>query len=157
MELSKIMAISGKPGLFMLVAQSKNGAIVESLTDQKRFPVFAHEKMSTLEEISVYTNGEDVPLREVLKRIFEKEEGQTAIDPKSEGSALRQYFESVLPDFDQERVYTSDIRKIISWYNLLQEKDLLDFSEPPAESATEPEPEPETEPETEPDQAPINE
>lgn len=129
MDLSKIMTISGKGGLFRLVAQTKNGAIVESLLDMKRFPVFTHEKMSTLEEISVYTNDEDVPLKEVMKRIFKKENGNACQDPKADGSTLRKYFEEILPDFDQERVYTSDIKKILGWYNLLQEKELLEFSE----------------------------
>lgn len=123
------MTISGKGGLFKLVAQTKNGAIVESLVDLKRFPVFTHEKMSTLEEISVYTTEEDVPLKKVFQKIFEKESGNACIDPKSDGSALRNYFEEILPDFDQERVYTSDIKKILAWYNLLQEKGLLEYKE----------------------------
>jgi hypothetical protein len=129
MDLSKIMTISGKGGLFKLVAQTKNGAIVESLVDLKRFPVFTHEKMSTLEEISVYTTDEDVPLKKVFRKIFDRESGYACIDPKSDGSALRNYFEEILPDFDQERVYTSDIKKILAWYNLLQEKGLLEFKD----------------------------
>ncbi|HRY32764.1 MAG TPA: DUF5606 domain-containing protein [Bacteroidales bacterium] len=135
MDLSKIMTISGKGGLFTLVAQTKTGAIVESMTDGKRFPVFTHEKMSSLEEISVFTTGEDAALKEVLKKMYEKQEGKAAIDPKSDGAVLRQFFSEVMPDFDQERVYTSDIKKIIAWYNLLIEKNLLDFTEETPEAA----------------------
>ena len=125
MDLTKIMTISGKGGLFKLVAQTKTGAIVESLVDMKRFPVFTHEKMSTLEEISVYTVDQDLPLKDVMKKIFEKEGGQPCIDSKADGATLRRYFEEIVPDFDQERVYTSDIKKILAWYNLLQSRDLL--------------------------------
>ncbi len=135
MDLSKIMTISGKGGLFTLVAQTKTGAIVESMTDGKRFPVFTHEKMSSLEEISVFTTGEDAPLKDVLKKMYEKQEGKAAIDPKSDGAILRQFFAEVLPEFDQDRVYTSDIKKIIAWYNQLIEKNLLDFTEEPSEAA----------------------
>ncbi|MCX6270329.1 MAG: DUF5606 domain-containing protein [Bacteroidetes bacterium] len=129
MDLTKIMTISGKSGLFSLVSSNKTGAIVESLIDQKRFPVFTHEKMSTLEEISVFTTGEDLPLKDLFRKIFEKEKGVAPVDPKSEGAVLRNYFEEVLPEFDKERVYNSDIKKVLTWYNLLMEKGKLDFSE----------------------------
>lgn len=129
MDLSKIMSISGKPGLFKMVGQTKSGAIVESIIDQKRFPVFPHDKISSLEEISIFTNDEDMPLKEVLKKIFEKENGGAAIDPKSGNDAIWKYFEEALPEFDKDRVHVSDIRKVLNWYNLLVEKELLDFSE----------------------------
>ncbi|MEI6576549.1 MAG: DUF5606 domain-containing protein [Bacteroidota bacterium] len=129
MDLSKIMSISGRPGLFKLVGQTKSGAIVESLLDQKRFPVFPHDKISSLEEISIFTTEEDVPLKEVLKKISEKEIAGTAPDSKITNDALWKYFGEVLPEFDKDRVYASDIRKVISWYNLLLDKGLLDFTE----------------------------
>ena len=139
MDLTKIVSISGKSGLFKVVSQGKNVVIVESLADQKRFPAFGHEKMSSLEEISVFTTGEDRPLKEVFKTFYEKLEGKAAMDPKSETGVLLKFFGEMVPDFDHEKVYLSDIRKMISWYNLLTEQKLLDFNEAgedkPAEQA----------------------
>jgi hypothetical protein len=129
MDLSKIMAISGKPGLFKSIAHTKNGIVVESLLDGKRFTAFVHERVSSLEEISVFTSGEDMSIKEVLKRIFNKEQGQKAIDTKSDQKALLAYFEELVPEYDKERVYASDIKKVLSWYNILQEKEMLDFTE----------------------------
>lgn len=123
------MAISGKPGLFQMVAQSKNGVVVESLLDGKRFTAFEHERISSLEEISIYTDDEELALKEIFKRLHEKHEGGEAIDPKSDKNSLRSYFEEVVPEHDQERVYTSDIKKMIAWYNLLVQKEMLDFTE----------------------------
>jgi len=137
MDLKEIMAISGKPGLFQLVAQSKNGIVVESLLDGKRFTAFAHERVSSLEEISVYTDDEELALKEIFKRMHEKHEGGEALDSKSDKKALRAYFEEVVPEHDQERVYTSDIKKMISWYNLLVEKEMLDFTEEETEAEAE--------------------
>jgi len=131
------MSISGKSGLFKIIAQAKNGTIVESLLDEKRFPVFAHEKVSSLEEISVFTTDEDLPLKQVFKNIFLKESGGRAIDSKSETEDLKGYFLAVLPDYDRERVYISDIRKILSWYNLLVDKGLLEIKEEPTEAEDE--------------------
>jgi len=130
MDLTKILSISGKHGLFQVVSQLKNAVLVESLIDKKRFPAFAHEKISSLKEISVFTNGEDKPLREVLKAMYEKYEGKPAIDPKTDDKTLKTFFLEVVPDYDQERVYISDIRKIVGWYNLLAENNMLDFTEP---------------------------
>jgi len=129
MDLSKILSISGKSGLFKVVSQLKNAVLVESLTDKKRFPAFGHEKISSLEEIAVFTASEDKPLKEILKAIYEKQEGKAALDNKADNKALFAYFKEVVPDFDQERVYISDIRKILNWYNMLIEQGLLDFSE----------------------------
>jgi len=129
MDLSKILAIAGKNGLFKVVSQAKNAVIVESLIDGKRFPAFGHEKISSLEEISVFTTGEDMPLKEVLKSFFEKLQGKPAIDHKSDNGALKKFFLEMIPSFDQERVYVSDIRKMVSWYNMLLEKGQLDFTE----------------------------
>jgi len=143
MELSKILSISGKAGLFKVVSQAKNAVIVESLIDKKRFPAFGHEKISSLEEISVFTTGEDMPLKNVLKAMHTKLEGKPAIDPKSDNNALKKFFLEMIPEFDQEKVYLSDIRKMVGWYNLLIEHNILDFTEPeekkeklPAEEVT---------------------
>ncbi len=126
MDLSKIIAISGKSGLFKIVSQTKGGLIVESLNDGKKLPVFATHKSSVLEDISMFTYSEDVPLKNVLWNIYQKEEGKPAtVDPKADGKKLRDYFESVLQDHDKERVYTSDIKKVIGWYNQLLEHDLI--------------------------------
>jgi len=137
MDLTNIVSISGKSGLFKIITQGKNAVIVESLTDQKRFPAFGNEKMSSLEEISVFTTGEDRPLKDVFKSIYEKLEGKAAVDPKSENPALLKFFAEMVPDFDQDRVYVSDIRKMINWYNMLLAQNLLDFTEPPEEKTTE--------------------
>jgi hypothetical protein len=135
MDLSKILSISGKPGLFQVISQLKNAVLVESLTDKKRFPAFAHEKISSLKEISIFTTGEDKPLKDVLKIMFDKFEGKTALDTKVDDKTLKTFFLEVVPDYDSERVYTSDIKKIINWYNLLAENNLLDFTEPEEETS----------------------
>lgn len=137
MDLSTILAISGKPGLCKSVAQTKNGLIVESLIDGKRFPVFTHERMSSLAEISVFAVDEDVPLDEVLKNIYQKYDGKPAISPSSNGDQLKAFMKEVMPNYDEDRVYTSDIKKILTWYNLLAEKEMLDFTEEPEENRSE--------------------
>ena len=104
MDLSKILSIAGKNGLFKVVSQGKNSVIVESLNDAKRFPAFGHEKMSSLEEISVFTTGDDLALKEVFKAFHEKLEGKPAIDHKSDNSALKKFFIEMVPEFDQDRV-----------------------------------------------------
>ena len=137
MDLSKILSISGKPGLFQVISQLKNAVLVESLIDKKRFPAFAHEKISSLKEISVFTTGEDKPLKDVLKAMFDKFEGKPAIETKVDDKTLKAFFIEVVPDYDSERVYVSDIKKIINWYNLLAENNLLDFTEPKEETVEE--------------------
>ena len=137
MDLSKILSISGRSGLFQVISQLKNAVLVESLLDKKRFPAFAHEKISSLEEIAVFTATEDKPLKEILKAIYDKLEGKPALDAKSENTLLQAFFLEVVPDYDSGRVYISDIRKIISWYNLLLENQLLDFTEKEEEKAEE--------------------
>lgn len=135
-DLSKILSITGKPGLFKMVAQAKNGVIVESLIDGKRFQAFTHDKVSSLEEISVFTDADDKPLREILKTIREKTEGGKAPDPKSDNQKLKDFFETIMPDYDRDRVYVSHMKKIYAWYNLLQEKDMLEFTEKSEEEET---------------------
>ncbi|HSW67117.1 MAG TPA: DUF5606 domain-containing protein [Bacteroidales bacterium] len=126
-KLGKILAISGRPGLFRILSQAKNGMVVESLLDQKRFQTFAGDKVSSLEEVSIFTHDSDKPLKEVLKAIRAKAEGGPAPESKADNNTLTAYFNEVLPDYDPERVYISHIRKIFSWYNLLLEKGLLDL------------------------------
>lgn len=126
MSLDKILAISGKPGLFEIVTQTRTGAVVQSLIDKKRITVGAHSNISILSEIAIYTLAEEVPLRDVLKKVKDKEEGQlTSVSHKDSKDALEEYFFNVLPDYDEDRVYPSDIKKVIQWYNLLQKNDLL--------------------------------
>jgi len=128
MELDKILAISKKPGLYKLITQSRGGFIAESLLDQKRISVSISNNVSLLSEIAIYTLGEELPLKEVLFKIFQKEKGaQTSTSHKASKDDLEAYFFSVLPDYDEDRVYPSDIKKIINWYNILTKHQLLDF------------------------------
>jgi hypothetical protein len=129
MDLKDILSIAGKPGLYKNIGQAKSGVIVESLIDGKRFPAFAHERISSLAEISVFTYEDDIPLEEVFKKIYEKFEGKEAIDPKAGGKELKAFMKEVLPDYDEDRVYTSDIKKLVAWYNLLISKGLVEFTE----------------------------
>lgn len=127
MEFSKIISVAGKPGLFQVISQSKNAIIVESLIDKKRVAVNATQNVSLLENIAIYTYEEDLPLLNVFKTISEKAEGKKAISHKESGNKLQAYFAEVLPNYDDERVYTSNIKKVIQWYNLLIDAG-LDFS-----------------------------
>ena len=127
--LKEILSIGGKPGLFKLVSQGKNMLIVESLVDGKRMPAHSRDKVVSLGDIAIFTETDEVPLGEVFKSVFAKENGKEAsTDPKSENDVLRNYMGEVLPEFDRERVYASDIRKMISWYNLLIKNGITDFS-----------------------------
>jgi hypothetical protein len=119
-DLTGIIAISGQPGLYKVVAQSKNGIIVESLTDKKRSSVSSTAKVSSLEDISMFTTGEDKPVAEIMQSIFDKEKGGPAVDAKSDDKAIVSYFAGILPDYDKDRVYTSNMRKLFGWYNGLQ-------------------------------------
>lgn len=127
--LKGILSISGQTGLFKLVAESKNNIIVESLETSKRIPVHSTSKVSALEDIAIYTENGDVPLKTVFKAIYEKENGGPALSPKATGNELKSYFEKVVPEFDKDRVYVSDIKKVLLWYNSLQQKEMLDFVE----------------------------
>lgn len=134
--LKTILSISGKSGLYKLVSQGKNMLIVESLTDKKRMPAYGTDKMISLGDIAMYTDDDDVPLQEVFLSIKKKENGQPiALDIKTATpDELRQYMGEVLPNFDRDRVHLSDIKKLISWYNLLVANNLTDFE--PAEEET---------------------
>lgn len=127
--LKGILAVSGHQGLFKHIAEAKNNIIVESLDTGKRMPVYASAKVSALEDIAIYTATSDVPLKDVFKAIHEKENGGETLSHKSSANDLKKYFEEVLPDYDKERVYVSDIKKVLLWYNQLHDKELLDFSE----------------------------
>lgn len=119
-DLSGIISISGQPGLYKVVAQSKNGIIVENLNDKKRTSISSTAKVSSLEDISMFTTGDDKPVSEIMKSIFDKEKGGVCIDSKADDKAVAAYFEAVLPEYDKERVYTSNMRKLFNWYNGLQ-------------------------------------
>ena len=127
MKLEKVIAITGKPGLYQILSQSKSGVIVESLSDKKRFPVNSLHNISTLNDIAIYTYEEEVPLKAVFLKIFEKQEGKYSIDPKSSKADLLNYFGEVLPGFDEERVYASNVKKVLNWYNSLVDAK-FDFS-----------------------------
>lgn len=136
--LKTILSISGKPGLYKLISQGKNMLIVESLVDKKRFPAYGNEKIISLGDIAMYTDTEDVPLKDVLLSMKKKENGEAvALDvKKATPDELRNYLGEVLPTFDRDRVYVSDIKKLITWYNLLVSCGMTDFEEP-AEKAEE--------------------
>ena len=120
MALEKIIAIGGKPGLYELIAQTKGGFVGESLVDKKRLTVSIRAKVSVLSEIAIYALDREVPLLEVFEAIHKKEEGkETSVSPKADKLALEEYFFSILPNYDEDRVYASDMKKILSWYNLL--------------------------------------
>lgn len=127
--LKEILSISGKPGLYKLINNTSNAIIVESLLDGKRFAAYSNSKIIALEDISIYTEDEDMPLKEVLKRIFEKENGTQALSHKADTEKILAYFEEIVPEYDHNRVYVSDMRKIIQWYNLLADKKMLSFEE----------------------------
>jgi len=137
MVLKDILAISGESGLFKFIAQGKNAIIVEHIETGRRSSAFSSTKVSSLEDISVFTEKEDLPLGKVFDKIFEKESGGPAIDSKAETEKLKQYFEEIIPDYSRDKVYASDIKKIILWYNLLQKKEMLVKEEPEKSAETE--------------------
>lgn len=137
MELSGILAIAGKPGLYRMVSQIKNGLIVEGLDDSKRFPVYSAHQISALEEISIYTYEEDMPLVEVFEKMFNYLDGKDPISPKSSKNDLLKFFGEIIPDYNEEQVYASDIKKVIQWYIALNKSNLLDFSEDKSEDVAE--------------------
>ena len=128
----KILAISGKPGLYKLITRGKNSLIVEILdATHKRMPTFGNDRITALDDIAMYTNGDDVPLSQVLHNMKTLEEGKRASvnAKKAGGDELREYFAKILPDFDRERVHVSDIKKLISWYNILIDNGITDFAD----------------------------
>ena len=129
MDLKDILSISGYPGLFKFVSQGRNAIIVENLETRKRMSAFGSDRISSLEDISVYTDEEDLPLVDVFKRIFEKEGNKPTINPKSTPDELRDYFSEVVPGYDRDRVYASDIRKVLTWYNLMFKLKMVKFDD----------------------------
>jgi hypothetical protein len=131
MNVEKILAIAGKPGLFELKLQTRSGFLAESLLDGKKITVGLRSNVSLLSEISMYTYSEEKPLVEIMRAIAIKEnEGPTAVSPKEDNAKLITYFKEILPDYDEDRVYASDIKKLLNWYNILQAKGLVSKEEP---------------------------
>ena len=137
MNLEKILAISGKPGLYVLKVQTRTGFVAESLTDGKKITVNLKSNVSLLSEISIYTHDGEKPLTEVFQRIATKENKGQAISHKEDNAKLAAYFKEILPDYDEERVYPSDIKKVLNWYNTLQSKGLVTDLAPAAAEAKE--------------------
>ncbi|MCG3167702.1 MAG: hypothetical protein POELPBGB_03496 [Bacteroidia bacterium] len=122
MDISEIVSITGQSGLFKVISQTKNGFIAESLTDKRRIPVYATQKVIALENISIFTTGDDQPLEDVLKKAFELYKGAKSLDAaKASNDELKKEMEKVLPEYDKERVYVSDIKKFFQWYNMLHD------------------------------------
>ena len=127
MNLEGIINVAGKPGLYRVVSQAKNTVIVESLTDKKRSPLYSNNQANTLEEIGIYTYDDTKPLSEIFDNIAKKEDFKQAISHKSSTNELNTYFREILTDYDEERVYISDIKKVIQWYNTLQKAGLIEL------------------------------
>jgi hypothetical protein len=135
--LKEILSVTGKPGLFKLVSQGKNMLIVESLIDGKRIPAYTKDKVVSLGDIAIFTENAEVPLSQVLESVKTKENGGScSIDQKADNDKLRKYMSEVLPEYDRDRVYPSDIRKMIAWYNLLINAKITNFVEVAKEDAT---------------------
>lgn len=133
MDLTGILAITGKPGLYKLISQTKSGALVESLVDKKRMPAFAHERISSLKDITMFGNDEDKPLIDIFQNIYKIEDGKECISHKSSDKELKDYMEKAFPDYDKERVHLSDMKKLFSWYNILLSNNLIDLKQPQQE------------------------
>jgi len=128
--LDGILSISGQPGLFKVVSQTKNGIIVESLETKKRFPTYTSSKVSALSDIAIFTSEEEVPLADVFKKIFTVEnKGKSSVTKASSDSEIKEYFEDILPTYDKDRVYVSDMKKVLTWYNVLLSHDLIVLEE----------------------------
>ena len=127
MSLEKILAISGKPGLYELKTQTKAGFLAESLVDGKKLSVGIRHNVSVLNEIAIYTYSEEVPLKQIFNNIKEKENGGESISHKVPKAELEKYFSEILPEYDEDRVYASDMKKVIQWYNLLHKRGIIDF------------------------------
>jgi hypothetical protein len=135
MNLEKILSISGKPGLYVLKVQTRTGFVAESLLDGKKVTVSLKSNVSLLSEISIYTYEGEKPLAEIMQNIANKENKGQAISHKEENAVLSSYFREILPEYDEERVYPSDIKKILNWYNMLQERGLIVDEAPVVEEA----------------------
>jgi hypothetical protein len=134
-EFKEILAISGYSGLFKYISQGRNGIIVEGIEDKKRMNAYAHYKVSSLDDIAIFTDSEEVPLKKVFKIINDTLNGGQALDPKSDKSDLIDFFKKIVPNYNKEKVYVSDIKKVISWYNILQRNGMNNFEDEPIEEA----------------------
>jgi hypothetical protein len=137
MNLSEIITISGKPGLYKLISKGKNNFIVESLIDKKRIPAFTHDGISSLDNIAIYTINEEVALSDIFEAIYKKENGDLVPDIMKDTNRMKDYFVEVLPEYDQERVFPNSIKKILNWYNILNSNNLIGL--PSAVETQEPE------------------
>jgi len=137
MDLTKILSVAGKPGLYNLVAQSKNGIIVEALNDKKRLPIGSHTNVSALNDIAIYTFEGELPLKEIFRNIYKKEDGKNGLSHKESSNAIYSYFSDIAPDFDDDRVYVSDMKKVLQWYNILLSHKLVDLELNEEEKAAE--------------------
>src|SRR5688572_1735062 len=129
MEFDKLISVSGYGSLFKIISKTNFGLIAESLEDGKRMPVYQSYNVSTLTDISIYTNEGDVSLKEVFLKVYETEGGKECAAVKGKDPEIKKYFETILPDYDKEKVYTSDIKKLLKWYNQLVKSNLLDPEE----------------------------
>lgn len=136
-KLKDILSISGKGGLFRYIAQARNGIVVESIDDNKRHVAAATARVSSLEDIAIFTHDEEVPLADIFFMIHEKSDGKETLSHKSPVKELKSYFEELVPDYDEERVYVSDIKKVFQWYNQLLGHDLLEVVEKEEEESAE--------------------
>ena len=125
MDLSNVLAINEKPGLYKLISKNKSSFIVESLLDQKRFPAFSHDGISSLDNIAIYTSKEDVFLEKIFEVMYNKEHGEKIQNIFNDNAKMKSYFEEVLPNYDKERVYVSNIKKVLLWYNILVDNKIL--------------------------------
>ena len=129
MDLTDIITISGKPGLYTIIGQTKSNVIVESIADGKRFPTFSSNRISALKDISIYTNDGEASLSDIYQKIYEKESGKECISHNEPTDKLYAYLEEILPDYDKDQVYTSDVKKLFQWYNLLHKADKLKLTD----------------------------
>ncbi len=125
MDLKGIISISGKPGLYKVAAQGRNNIIVQALGDNRKFPIFSTDKVSALEDISIYTYEEDVPLVDVYQKLADFEDYQISINHKEAGHKLRERIVEFLPDYDEDRVYDADLKKLFQWYNILVKENII--------------------------------
>tara|TARA_B100001175_G_C19437334_1_gene604293 strand:+ start:666 stop:1085 length:420 start_codon:yes stop_codon:yes gene_type:complete len=128
MELKGIVAVTGKPGLFKIISRGNNTIIVENLFDKKRIPITARQQVNSLEEIGIYTIEETIPIADIFDIIAKKEDYNKSISHKLDKEELKEYFTEILPNYDKDRVYMSDIKKVILWYNILQKADIIKLS-----------------------------
>ena len=128
MDLKDIINVSGKPGLFKIISQSNNNVIIESLIDKKRSVLYSHNQATLLEEIGIYTYNDTIPISELFIKIAKKNSCGPAINHKSKNEDLINYFRDILNEYDEDRVYISDIKKVIQWYNIMQSVNLIKIS-----------------------------